>query len=141
MGGTAIEDEIDRVAELIQDGRRIRRLGQARHVGRRGRQRAEDAGERPRCLVVRDAETDRRATSPEVRAAGSDTSGRSGTTTVSPPGQQPRASASAGGVMIPISAAWSAPSSSSMIPLSGGRRFTRKRRSTPPGVSSATLMP
>ena len=78
---------------------------------------------------------------PPVSAAGNGTSGRCGTTTVSPPGQHASASAVAAAPITPIEPAWDAASSSSMIPRSGGRRFTWNSRSMPPGTSRATAIP
>ena len=57
---SAVEDEVDAVAELGEDLGRVARLGQAGDVGRGGRQRPDGRGERPGRVVVRDAQADRR---------------------------------------------------------------------------------
>ena len=56
----AVEDEVDRVAELVDDLGGVARLGQPGHV-RRGRRQGPDAAcQRPWRVVVRDAQADRR---------------------------------------------------------------------------------
>ncbi len=78
---------------------------------------------------------------PPVNTAGSATSARCGTTTVSPPGQNAAASAAAAGGHSPIVGACPASARSSMIARSGGRSFAANRSSIPPGVASATAIP
>jgi hypothetical protein len=78
---------------------------------------------------------------PPVSAAGHRTSGRWGTITVSPPGQQAAMSAAAADVIVPARAAWRASSSNSITARSGGRRFASNNRSMPPGVASDTAIP
>ena len=96
-----------RVAELREDLGRVARLGQAGDVGRGGRQRPDGRGERPGRIVVRDAQPDRRRPAGQ-RGRQRPTSGRCGTTTVSPPGQHASARAAAAGPITPIDAAWAA---------------------------------
>ena len=125
--------EVDALPELGEDLGRVARLGQAGDIGRGRRQRPDG---RARAPGARHGPGRAGRSSGSRRSArrATATSGRCGTTTVSPPGQHASASAVAAGPITPIEAAWAAASSSSMIPRSGGRRLTRNRRSMPPGV-------
>ena len=119
---------------------RVARLGQPGDVGRGRRQRPDARRERPGSVVVRDAKADRRRAAGERRratrhpgAAGRRRSARPASTRRRAPWRPAPSRRSI--------AAWAASSSSSMIPLSGGRRFTWNRRSMPPAASRATAMP
>ena len=121
----------------------LRRVGGLRHAGHiRGgrRDRADGRGQGARRVVVRDAQADRRRATGRGRPARS-TSGRCGTMTVRPPGQNASARGAADAGHCPIAGACAASARSSMIPLSGGRRLAAKSASIPPGVSSATAIP
>ena len=120
----AVEDEVDRVAELLDDRRRRRvASGRPETLAEVDRQRPEVARQGARGVRGR-GRAGRSCSAPPVSTAGQRTSGRCGTTSVSPPGHAAAASAAAAGVITPARAAWAASSSSSTIPLSGGRRLT-----------------
>ena len=132
MRRTAVEHEVDRVAELLEDGRRIARLGQPGHVGRGDRQRADRPGQGAGRVVVRGAQADRRGAAGQDRRQG--TSGRCGHDHRQAARPARLGEGRGGRGHDPDPAAWAASSSRSMIPLSGGRRLAANRRSMPPGV-------
>ena len=136
----AIEDQIDGVSELPEDLGGVAGLGQTRDIGGRRRERAERRGERSGSGMVRDAQADRRCAAGQrrgewdVRPSWDDDS-QAARPAALRRGPRPRRP------IRPIPPAWAASSRSSMIPLSGGRRFTWNSRSMPPGVPSATAIP
>ena len=129
---TAVEDQVDAVPELVEDLRRVARLGQAGDVGRGRRQRADGRARAPGARrgparAARSSESRRSARRATARpdAAGRRRSARPASTRRRGP-WRPAPS--------PRSRAPGPPSSSSsMIPLSGGRRLTSNSRSMPPG--------
>ena len=86
MRRTAVEDEVDAVAELVEDLGGVARLGQPGDIRGGRRQRPDAARQRPGSVVVRHAQADRRRAAGQGGRAARRPAG-AGRRRVSPPGQ------------------------------------------------------